>query len=225
MNKGLLLGIGALVAVAIVGGGAYLVLSNRPTSSEPSTAQLQTTTEGNTQSPKSLRDLMTLANNQTCTFTDADSQSQGAVYVGGGKVRGDFSGETGATVQNTHMIYDGTDVYVWFDGAKEGFKGNLDSLTQASSQTGTADTSSKSLDPDKQVDYQCVPWTVEASKFQLPNLEFTDYSEMMMMLQSSMPQATGSAGTGTNLQSAQCSACDSLPSDAAAQCKQALNCN
>lgn len=224
MNKGLLIGIGAVAAVAIIGGGAYLVLSNRPSSSGPSTAQQQTETQANTQTsnPKSLRDLMALANNQTCTFTDVDSQNQGTVYVGGGKVRGDFSGDTGANVQNTHMIYDGADVYVWFDGAKEGFKGNLDSLTQASGQTGTTSSGSKSLDPDKQVDYQCSPWTVDNSRFQLPNLEFTDYSEMMMMMQSSMPQATGSE---TNVQSAQCSACDSLPGDAAAQCKQALNCN
>jgi hypothetical protein len=165
---------------------------------------------------------MGLASNQTCTFTDAESSSNGTVYASGGKVRGDFSSTTGTTTTVSHVFSDGTDFYMWVDGEAEGMKVSLESFSDLN--TKSSDPKTKSVDPDKQVDFRCAPWTVDSAVFNLPNIKFTNFSSLMMSAPSGMMSEEGEGSTQMDMKAAQCAACDNLPAESVAQCKQALSC-
>lgn len=198
----------AVIALLIVGGvglSAYLMLSKDDTAVD---TMLEVKDQGG---KKSLRELMGMTTNQTCTFKD-EMQNIGTVYTGGGKFRADFSSTSNGVTMNTHMISDASTVYFWFDGNEKGFKMNLSEIEK----TGDTGTSS-SVDVDKTIDYTCKPWSVDQSKFALPDVSFDDFSAMM----EAMPAAP--SGTG-DLTSMQCAACNNLPADAAKECKAALNC-
>jgi hypothetical protein len=226
MNKGLLIGI---IVVLVIGGiGAFLVMGQKSSNTENTQTQDQNsaTMQADTDSgmmaegPKSLRDLMGVTSNQTCTFTDADGQNSGTVYSANGKMRGDFSGTAGSTTTVSHMISDASTIYVWMDGSAQGFKGDIEALSKFSADS--SGSGSKSVDPDKKVDYSCSAWTADESKFALPGIEFVDFSSMMMV-PSGVPSANSGDGM-MDMKATQCAACNNLPADAAAQCRQALSC-
>lgn len=220
-NKNVIVIVVALL-IATTGVGAFMFLGNK-SSNVPVAQQAQDTTNSNTQvadGPKSLRDLMSI-NNQMCTFVDAESSSEGTVYAGNGKMRGDFSVKMGTTTIASHMISNSNDVYVWVDGGKGGFKGSLEAISKANAQS--SDPKTKSVDPDRKIDFKCKSWIVDNSKFNLPNMEFVDFNSMMSA-PSGVPSATGSGSANTDMKASQCAACDNLSPDAAIQCKQALSC-
>lgn len=204
MNKIVLI----VVALLIVGGigvGGYMMLSNG------SGQTSETTQEAG--GKKSLRELMGMKSNQMCTFKD-EMQNIGTVYTGGGKFRADFSSSSNGVTMNTHMISDASNVYFWFDDNYKGFKMNITDI-DTTGEEGKTNT----VNVDKTVDYSCKPWSVDSSKFTLPDISFEDFSAMMKAVPT-MP--SGSAPVDST--SMQCAACNNLPADAAAECKAALNC-
>lgn len=215
MNKGLLIGVAAVVIIAVAGVGAYMTMGNKTQTPADNTSMMTDETNSMSDS-KSFMDLLGLTSNQMCTFSD-EKGSGGTVYTGGGKVRGDFTSDIDNTVTNTHVISDSQNVYLWFDGAEEGFKMPMTDIEKfQSSDTTTA----KSLDVDKKVDYECNAWTVDTSKFTLPNMTFEDFGAMMQGVVENITRDEENTDT-----SAQCSACNNLPAESQAQCLQLLNCN
>lgn len=221
MNKTLIIGlsVGAVVIIAL--GGVFLL--NSKDVSQPTSDSTVETISDTTNQPKSLRELMSFANNQTCTFKD-DEGNSGVVYVANNSMRGDFNSSTDDSDIKTHTIIKGNDMYLWFDDNKEGFQSSLDSVSSMQMDS-KEDASKKTVDIDKQVDYDCESWTVDSKMFELPTtVTFTDYSKMMesaagMMEENNSEEAMESGN------SSQCQACNSLPSPAKAQCLQTLNCN
>jgi hypothetical protein len=216
MNKSLLITIIVIVILGIGGVAAYALMS-KPATKNTANPMLQQTSENVQSQPKSLRELMTSAQNQECSFTDTETGSNGNVYIGVGQVRGDFNSISNGSTVGSHIISTGEDVYVWMDGQQNGFKISLSAL----SNTGLQDASTKAVDPDKKVDYSCNSWTVDSSKFALPTIEFADYSSMLPSGLVQQPQTTGTQ----DAKAAQCAACNSLPESSKAQCLQALSCN
>ncbi len=205
MNKVVL----AVVALLILGGvgvGGYFMLSKNDTNVE---TMIDVKEVGG---KKSLRELMRMTTNQTCTFKD-EMQNIGTVYTGGGKFRADFSSTSNGVTMNTHMISDASTVYFWFDGNDKGFKMNIAEIDKTSGSDST-----NSVDVDKTIDYTCKPWGVDQSKFALPDISFDDFSAMMQAV-----PAVPNGNTG-DITSMQCSACNNLPADAAKECRAALNC-
>lgn len=208
MNKGVLVALVIAILVAL-GGGAFYMMNKTKTAANVETSN-QTSLDSSLEK-KSLRDLMTLGNNQQCTFTDTESNSSGIVYVSGGKVRGDFNTTSSAGEMKAHMIASGEEVYVWMDGAADGFKTSVSATESVTSQMES------SVDLNKAINYDCTNWSANNSMFQVPtNVTFKDYSSLM-------ENSSGSGSTDTKTM--QCQACNSLPSEAAAQCKTALGCN
>lgn len=195
MNK-IIIGIVIVLLLTGAGVGGYFLMNKQSPSPTPTTAitEVETSVESTT-SVKSLRDLFMSTTNQTCSFTD-DSQNTGTVYSSGGRVRADFD--------TTHIVSDGSSIYLWIDGQAEGYKMPLAQIEKYQT-TGTAAT--KTVDVNKQVNVDCTATTADASKFVLPDMKFTDFSLPVEMTES------------------QCGTCASLPADAAAQCRTALNCN
>jgi hypothetical protein len=160
---------------------------------------------------------MGLGTSQLCTYTDEASQSEGTIYVSGQDVRTDFSAVSEGETMGTHMITDGTTTYMWFDGAESGFMSTFDSTAIENGSPDTSVSQQGSFDFDNQVDYSCTPWVRDAGKFDLPDMEFVDYSAMMP---GNMMEANGEEGSLQN----QCGLCDALPGDSQAECKESLGC-
>lgn len=215
MNKMVWLGIGAVV---IVGAGiiGFLAMSwrVRPEQTMTSTSvQEQSSMEGER---KTLRDLWSLGVNQMCTFQDEQGNS-GTVYIGQNQVRGDFAVTVEEKLTNSHLIVKAETAYVWMEGLANGYKFPLGMLTGTENQTNVP----KTMDVNEQVDYECNPWTLETSRFDLPTgVEFVD-SEAIM------PQVTYPEGSGNAMPdlSSQCAACENLTGAARDQCRTALACN
>ena len=218
MGKGAMIAVAVGIVAAVAVAGA--VIMSRPASETPANINTEVSSG---ETPSSLRALMNFANNQHCTFSDTESASEGEVYVGNGKMRGNFETTSDSEVLNSHMISDGTNMYVWFDGAEEGFTASLSDIEAMSDSF--AGSGQKTVDFDQQVDYDCNPWAVDNTVFNLPGgIEFKDFGAMMGGLGDLMMEGSSEGEVNADTKTLQCEACDSLPAEAAAQCKQVLGC-
>lgn len=196
------------IAVAFIVGAALLVSSNKNNDSEvasntEATAQSAAETSIETGSIKSL---IAAGENQQCTFksNEQDAETDGTMYLSGGKMRGDFAIDANGTKTSSHMIYDGTTGYVWMDGQVMGFKMSLDANSQTTDK-------SQSIDPNKNYEFNCGRWSVDNSKFEIPaGIQFSE----MPALPSGSAGASGSADT----KAVQQAVCNNLPEPAKAQC-------
>lgn len=215
------------LGVAVVGGGTYLVINNRATTdtsieeeeiSEEEMEQLFTGGES------SLRGLMALGQNIQCDFTsymeETGGSSAGTVYVGGGRVRGDFAMEQAGVTMDSHMIVKDEKIYTWTVSPQGTFAHvlNLEAVEGAQGSSASAG-SNEAVSLDERVDYSCRSWSVDESKFALPGgIEFQSMETMF----NAQLEASGSvSGSGD-----QCAACAQiLDANAKAQCLTALSCN
>src|ERR1035437_9338850 len=107
MNKKVL-AIVAILVVLVGGYGAYRVYKHFKRLAAP---VVQTQTSGTSETPSSLKDLLSKGIAQSCTFSS--DASSGTVYVSSGKVRGDFGTTVDGNVTKSHMIVDGNTSYIW----------------------------------------------------------------------------------------------------------------
>ncbi len=208
--------IGAIVvvvaAIAVIG---FVLTQAKPASNNMASDKVENALEGsNGDGKSSLRELMALANNQRCTFSDTETGSSGEIFVSGGKVRGDFEVTAEGQTISSHMISDTENLYMWTDGLDTGLKM---SIIEAGEPEDNMSGETQSVDLNQKVDYECTGWNVDNSKFDLPDIEFNDFSAMFNM---NMEESTESGSGDTNT----CGICDSLPEESQAQCRSALGC-
>ena len=210
-NKQLMYVGAGIVAILIIAALGFFMMSNK------TSAPINTTTATDSQSEqtpaiegKSVKELMSYSGSQQCKYEDTSTGSSGTVYVGGGKMRGDFTSMAATATVNSHMISDGQFAYRWSDGQNTGVKMAIGDIEKpsASPQTQTADV-------DKKYDYKCSSWVVDNSKFAVPaSVKFSDMSEMM---KGTMMQGSGKP-TGVDS-----SACNSITdATAKAACLKAI---
>lgn len=213
--------IGIIIAIIVVLVALFFVFRGGNDSQDSQTESNSTQTEQRetVSGPKSLKAAMAEYNNQTCTFTDAESGSRGTVYISSGRMRGDFTSTVNGQAQGSHMIASGTEANVWMDGQTTGFKMNLDAATQAE-----VNQNQQGFDPDKPVDMDCDDWNPDSSKFNLPSgVEFKDFSAMLegsagMMTSPEM----GIDANPADIKAMQAKACEALPEPSKTQCLSAL---
>ncbi len=217
-NKKLIFGV---VAVIIVVVGAALFFMNGGTRG--------LTTLGNT----SLRTLLTSNMSQKCSFSNADSS--GTIYVGGGKMRGDFTSKADQGSAQSHMVIDNNIAYVWIDGTAQGYRMPFENLSAANGgKTG-------GVDADAKVATDCTPWQATEASFTLPtDVTFNalpnaasaqTQTQTQTNTEATGANATGSAGAGattdTNMSyyEQKCAACNALTdATAKSQCKASFDC-
>jgi hypothetical protein len=149
--------------------------------------------------------------NQHCSFNDSQTQSRGEVYIGSGKMRGDFMTPAGGEATTSHVVSDGDNIYIWTDGSEAGVKTSLTDIEELDSDSESIQ--SQSVDLDREVDYTCSSWSVDDTMFDLPDIAFQDLGELLPA--SPDTQTPGPLG---------CDACNSLPAESAAACREALEC-
>lgn len=212
MGKSLI--IAGVAGVLIIAAAAAYLTVGKPASTSPTptaSIEVESTETASTES-KSLKDLMAMGQNQSCTFEDETGNS-GSVYASSGRVRGDFATNINGKLESSHLLVDGQYAHIWTEGMANGIKISLDAIADIDTTSAQ-----QSVDIDEKVDFDCSPWSVDASLFVPPaSVQFTDYSSMMA------PVATGTAQTTDN--SSQCATCQNLTGTYRDQCLQALSCN
>ncbi len=213
MNKNIIMGVGTLIILGVIVG--FFVVNKKstlnPTMMNQQAGEMSPSPMANDNSPKSLKDLLTLGS-QKCTF-NAGTQSTGTVYVSSGKMKADFTISIAQGDITSHMLIDGETGYVWSDDSKGGIKMQINAVNPS------ATPNAKTMDVNKKYDYSCVPWTVNESFFVLPaNITFSDIQTPHVMV----PKT----GTSVNNEDTnKCASCDTAPADYKVQCRQALGCN
>lgn len=161
----------------------------------------------------SLRSLLASGKNVSCEINYPDGNTKGITYVSGSKMRGDFTvkSEDGKEMIS-HMLNDGIYAYIWTDLVKQGTKMKLDTITPSSTPKVTPSAQTAGADLDREVDLKCKSWSVEDSKFKIPeDIQFSDLSTLMKN------------PSGTALPKTDKSVCDQIPDLAAkSECLKAL---
>ncbi|MBP9855862.1 MAG: hypothetical protein KBC48_00935 [Candidatus Pacebacteria bacterium] len=171
--------LGSIVAIILVLGGGYYYWQNTQgevTFDPNKPYAISGEVGGGTSNSSSLTDLIASKKAQKCTVKHevAGIESNGTVYVAGGKLRGDFV-STGGASANTHVIVDGDNVYTWIDGMGMGVKVATDSAAGASAQ--------QAVSMNQKLNYDCTNWSVDASVFTRPSgITFSEPGAMIPKL-------------------------------------------
>lgn len=198
MNKGI---VAAIVGVVVIGAGVWFLMGRSAPSMPTPNTQAQ---EGG------IEQLMAQGNARCTVNSEANGvTSSGVVYVGDGKVRGDFTStvpEVGAV--ESHMIVRDGFVYTWSSMATQGIKMAVNSETSVSSDPEQPNPY------DATYSYNCESWTPEEGQFSVPStINFMEFS------------AGAGAAAGASTQGPSCSQCDMVPAGSARdQCRAALGC-
>ena len=175
-----------LIAVVVIVGAAFLIFggvnkkdkvkNDEMTQDQISQQEIENEIASSDESfdeKTSISALMKKGGEYMCTVDHSTGvgDTKGTVYIAKEKIRGDFTTDitapgVGAMGNiDTHMISDGESTYTWSSASPEGFKGPVNS----ESQTG----SSSQVPTNQELDYKCVSWKVDNSKFLLPtNITF-----------------------------------------------------
>ncbi len=184
-----------------------------------------------------MADIMARGGNQECsvTSTAGGQNTSGTVYVGGGKMRGNFTSQTQGGAIQSHMISDGQNVYVWSSLMTQGIE-----MSVAQAKSGQSSGAQQNL-YNQQVNYSCKPWTLDAAQFTLPSgIKFTTMAQMTSGAtapKATSPSSGASAGANSNTSASggstsgsgasapNCAMCDSAPAgESRDQCKAYFGC-
>jgi len=220
MNKTTLLAAVGIVILVIIC-GAYFFLHKGEKSSL--TASQKEQSEKMVGQPKSLTDFLAMTGSQKCTF-DTQTGSTGTIYVGDGKMSGEFHSDMNGKHMNSHMIDDKDYMYIWTDDTNQGYKITISALKEMIKDAASGNNqTSTPIDLNQKADYSCDSWNVDSSVFNIPKtISFKDYTATMEHMMQAPTNMSGN-NSGTNNQAA-CKACSQLSGSAQAQCRTALKC-
>lgn len=225
-NKYILIGV--IILLILAGGWYFMVGSNKSqTATSDSMMKKQDAQSGSQMT--SLTDLLSMGKNQACTFSYSKAEtgsSQGTAYISGKKIATSFSTTTPDGKKMTgNMINDGMYMYTWTSDTKQGYKIPITESMQEQiedAKNNPEQAQKQYMDPNAKIEYNCSGWNVDESTFTPPSditfMELGDTKKMMEQVQQ------GSDTTG-DVKAQQCAACDSVPGESKAACKQALGCN
>jgi hypothetical protein len=219
-----------VILLIVLVGGAFFLLGKSHTNPVKS---VQTQMTKMSTEHKSLADFFSMTGSQKCTFSDKSNNSSGTLYIGDSKMRGDLQTADNGKTATTHMINDGSYVYIWTDGQKDGYKMSTATIKKEAAQVSMspesnapseAQPSSGPVNMNQKADYSCGPWSVDSSMFAVPqNVTFTDYSSMMQGI--TPGAAMKSQGMTDQQKQSMCAQCNKVPAGAMRnQCLSQLKC-
>ena len=165
----------------------------------------------------SIKDLLKLGKNYTCTFAEVDEngiRTDGTMYVQGEtNFRADFTmTEQNGTKTDMHMLMANDTSYMWSADEPQGMMMRLD--PEDDSLFGNSEESDDTVvEDDEPLELDCRKWSPSRSMFTPPaDREFIDFQAQ---LDAMMRQNAGS----------QCELCDQMPNETEqAECRKAMNC-
>ncbi len=168
--------IAVVVGVVVVLGGAYYAM--RGTSTEvPNTNSIavgepnpSTPSENTSGKKMSFDAFLKQGGSYVCTVNQSVEgiDSKGTVYVNAGNVRGDFSTTvSGMNISTMFLVKDGFS-YTWSNMMQgKGYKVPVNASGSGNTSAGTS--GQYSWNAEQIGDYDCKPWSADASKFAMPS--------------------------------------------------------
>ena len=159
--------IGLIVAIVVIGGGAWYFSSQKSVGTSGDALEQQADTMKESKGMGTFAELIGKVGTWKCTvrMNVAEAPSEGVAYIADGKVRADFTSKVqalgGKEVQSSMIQTDGY-VYTWSNMMPQGMKMKVPLSN---------DPAVSEMVPDnytEQVDYDCGPWMMDASKFTPP---------------------------------------------------------
>jgi hypothetical protein len=157
-----------IAALAVLGGGAYLVMQKKVVSTSTEVERVT-----NSEAPAaagafsgSITDLSKRGGSWKCSVDTSTAQaaSSGTVYVSGAKVRADFAiNAQGYGTMNAYMIADGEYTYSWSSVMPQGMKAKMTAEGESD-----AATSGQGMDAHHNYSYDCEAWIPDESVFVVP---------------------------------------------------------
>src|SRR3989344_4479660 len=113
MNKNFLVFI--IISIVIIGAVAWFSTDRGGSPQEAALLPTGSEEATNTNQKGSLKSLLAVSTPQQCTFMDnsGDVTSEGTIYAGGGKMRGDFNSVASGKTMEGHLIVINDVGYVW----------------------------------------------------------------------------------------------------------------
>lgn len=167
-----------VVLVILVGGGYYALNSDSALEDDMGMNQnqeesIEEQSSQNTEGKKmAFSEFLKQGGSYKCTVDqyitagDYENITKGTTYVSGGMVRGEYTSKVeNLNVESTVLVRDGY-TYSWTSMAPNmGFKVKV---VEAKGDTSTSTSGSYNWNAEQIGDYECVPWTVDMSKFAVP---------------------------------------------------------
>lgn len=166
----------------------------------------------------SFKNVLGLKKNVVCdvsyTQDGLNSPVGGKVYTNGEKMRANFITEVDGVSDETNVINDGKEMYIWGKGAMSDM-----AMKFAIDETETTSEDQNQFDMNTDVDYSCQNWNVDASLFIPPSdLTFMDTSLMMKAGSNGQPSTP-------DMKAIQCGACEQVPdATGKAECRAMFSC-
>jgi len=184
---------------------------NRPEQAEPGARSVTGT----------VTDLMGLGQSFECSFSFENKQGQnmsGKIYTHNQQVRQNAELEQDGKTLETHMIMKNDKVYTWSSRQPgQGVKMDMSEIKNKEKQETGQDQAGKPANLNKQVEYECQPWSAQSDRFALPqDVEFTDMSQFINDMQGMMNEAG-------QVQDINQEKIDSMKQKACASCEMAPN--
>ena len=203
-----------ILILLAIGGFMFLGKSSKSQPSQKVAVQ-QTTTKPSSIVQGTIKSILGMGKTQQCAITYPNTQTTGTVYIADKKLSGDFTVKTtGGKETVSHVISDGTYMYIWSSAMANGIKMKIPDVTK-NAPTGTVQN--QNFDINQKVSLNCSPWIADNSKFTPPlNINFTDMSNLLPQTSAQPSQAAGTSGTKV-------SPCDAITNPTAkAACENAL---
>jgi hypothetical protein len=210
MNKTILIAIALLVLLGL-GYGAYSLTRNNSNDNNQDN-------NNSDDSGSLLEDIFAAGGNYSCSYSATDATNgfaQAEIFVtdSGAKYYSEFTArQEGEDDVKTYMIKDQNYAYTWTSESDEGYKYTLTDEDEGNLYPASDDfsNSNSGLEAAFGYTYDCDPWSVDNSKFNLPDdVEFID-------VQKQIDEATQQA----------CEACEGLPAgESRNSCLESLSCN
>src|SRR3989344_7159247 len=107
-----------IIGIVIVVGLIYYVSAEDPVDTGNTEDEAVGSLDQGSNEQRSLVELLAAGTAQKCTFDHSvdGSTNEGRIYIGNGKMRGDFSSTVNGQTMMAHMISDGQEVNTWVDG-------------------------------------------------------------------------------------------------------------
>lgn len=162
----------AFAAVVGIGGGAwYWSEQKAPVEMKPAGQEsVSVSTDTNASGTATFGELAMRADSSECQVSTTHDvvTSSGTVYVANGKVRADFTAKAVGMSITGHVIQTEGYAYSWSDLMPQGVKVRIDEAPAAAASQG--------FDSSTQVEYSCIEWMTDESKFAVPSsVTFTEF--------------------------------------------------
>lgn len=219
-SKQALVGIITAAIILIGAAGVFLYSQNKPSEKQPISTSASVNEENKSEMTSSLSELLKSEQTQECSFSYDEisgGKTSGITYLSGENMRTDLTMDNNNKITNVYVVRNGNDSYIW--GSE--FPNNTGlRMTISVDELVNGESTKKYFDPDRKLNYNCKPWTIDASVFIPPsNIKFSDLSQMMQGFMNTTKTSGAPTGTTNN-----CSMCNFLTGDAKNACTQQLGC-